>query len=561
MGFDEDYNEVLDDERKLNNEEMEKELAYARWCESTKNNQFISDVFDIDEAIRRYGNKIFLIAGVGAGKSTWVKEILTKKGSVLFITSRRVKVDEDVNDSLFENRINVNDVRRHYEILVTNAKMEKALVKWSTEDGVLDGYLDKFDYIVVDEVHSIATDATYADSSFAMRTFIEYVANKGKRIIVMTGTPEPVEKYFHKKNWSTFDLRKRCNYVKPFKISTIRKDRTIKLIKSELEKGNKVVYFVNRTDTIKEYYKELLKKEIVVEDELAAIVASDKHEKMEEDLKEILGERIEHFLGICKKTYDSITHEKRLPDECKILLSTSKLREGVDIMNENVTVICDNHILSNIIQFCGRVRVGDGEVYIIKDSPVHPVNKDDLFYRYACDNEMATANEFLEKYIKREGNAQEIAEREHFIEHVEKNPYVRFNYITKKFEVEFMRYEEELRLIADTKVWEEKLKIYCQEYDILNPYMTLKQRKRMLFGACKNAIEREVKFFAKEDKDSFAKMICDILGTDTYVQQSKVNRVLEKYGYTIKSKKESKGEYRDKTYWYVAKCVPRLDER
>lgn len=63
--------------------------------------KYISDVFDIDKTIQKYGKKIMLIAGVGSGKSTWVKEVLTKKGHVLFITSRRAKVDEDIENSTF----------------------------------------------------------------------------------------------------------------------------------------------------------------------------------------------------------------------------------------------------------------------------------------------------------------------------------------------------------------------------------------------------------------------------------------------------------------------------
>ena len=43
--------------------------------------KYISEVFDIDEQIRKYGNKIMLIAGVGSGKSTWVKEVLSQKGN------------------------------------------------------------------------------------------------------------------------------------------------------------------------------------------------------------------------------------------------------------------------------------------------------------------------------------------------------------------------------------------------------------------------------------------------------------------------------------------------
>lgn len=62
--------------------------------EESEKKKYISDVLDIDKLIEEYGNKIMLIAGVGSGKSTWVKDVLTQKGNVLFITSRRAKVDD-----------------------------------------------------------------------------------------------------------------------------------------------------------------------------------------------------------------------------------------------------------------------------------------------------------------------------------------------------------------------------------------------------------------------------------------------------------------------------------
>ena len=37
--------------------------------------KYVSDVLDIDKVVQEHGNKIFLIAGVGSGKSTWVKEV------------------------------------------------------------------------------------------------------------------------------------------------------------------------------------------------------------------------------------------------------------------------------------------------------------------------------------------------------------------------------------------------------------------------------------------------------------------------------------------------------
>ena len=57
-------------------------------------------------------------------------------------------------------------------------------------------------------------------------------------------------------------------------------------------------------------------------------------------------------------------------------------------MNDEVCVICDNHILSNLIQFFGRVRVGNGIVYIIEDAKPHEIKCDPLLYDYAEKEEV-----------------------------------------------------------------------------------------------------------------------------------------------------------------------------
>ena len=181
--------DVLENERQLNREEMDKEDLRILEEENADNSDVhISDRIDIQKLVEKEGNKIFLIAGVGAGKSTWVIKVLSEKGNVLFITSRRAKVDEDEMDSDFVNRINENDILRKYLTLVTNAKISKALERWSENEGSLEKFVKRYDYIVVDEVHSIATDSTFADSSFGVKSFIEYAVESGKVVIAMTGT-------------------------------------------------------------------------------------------------------------------------------------------------------------------------------------------------------------------------------------------------------------------------------------------------------------------------------------------------------------------------------------
>ena len=152
----------------------------------------IKDVFDIDETINKHGKKILLLGGVGSGKSTWVTEVLTKKGSVLFITSRKAKVQEDTKGTCFKEAFIWNTSNN--QTLITNARLT-SLVERIADDYQqdLDEFIDHFNYIVVDEIHSIATDSAYAESCFGVLSFIEYAVEKEKIIICMTGTPEPIQ--------------------------------------------------------------------------------------------------------------------------------------------------------------------------------------------------------------------------------------------------------------------------------------------------------------------------------------------------------------------------------
>lgn len=150
--------------------------------EESEKKKYISDVLDIDKLIEKYGNKIMLIAGVGSGKSTWVKDVLTQKGNVLFITSRRAKVDEDIAHSCFTSFVREQDGQR--ENLITNAKLGYILINAHADmQMTVVNFLNCYEYIVVDEIHSMASDSTFARSSFDVLTFIEYAQNKAIRLL------------------------------------------------------------------------------------------------------------------------------------------------------------------------------------------------------------------------------------------------------------------------------------------------------------------------------------------------------------------------------------------
>lgn len=563
--------DVLESGWLLNNERMEEEYKNVLDLKASyKGDKFLSEVFDIDREVERYGNKIFLIAGVGAGKSSWVKNVLANKkgaeGNTLFITSRRAKVDEDTEQSLFNNRLSVDDPGSFCRTLVTNSKlayflMETCLKEENKNNTLVDKFLDIYKYIVIDEVHSLATDSIFAESSFHVLSFMEYAVERGKTVIAMTGTPQPIYQYFSKNNWHICDFRKQCRYVKPLKMESIIDENVIKRIKNELKEDRKVIYFVNHVRQIKDLCKTLAlenpktQKSIIKPEELAVIVSKNKNEELKEQLNEVLGKNVQEIIDSSVVAYDNIIKKQLLPDKCKILISTSTLREGIDIFNKNVTAICDNHILSNIIQFCGRTRLGDSVFYIVRDKPQHRVENSELLYSYACNNELDAANDFYLNNIEEKRPVSQLTE---FIQHVERNGYIRFNYIKKIFMIDYMRYKEELRIQSCLNTWEEELKEYCDEYNIFNFYMTSSQKKEWLMYGLNNLVSNEKKLFEEEQREALCKYLYIMLGLERmYKQPKKINLELEKYGYKIVSNKESGGEHRNKTFWCIKKCFPK----
>ena len=559
--------EALDDIATLNNEEMEQEYRYQMELEASyKGDKFLSEVLDIDREVENFGNKLVIVAGVGAGKSSWVKNVLTKKPigkrNVLFVTSRRAKVEEDTVHSLFDSKLDIEDKRPVWHTLVTNSKlayfiMELCMQEDKDSHELLDKFLDRYNYIVIDEVHALAADSTYAESSFHVKAFMEYAVAKGKIVIAMTGTPQPIFGYFLKNKWRILDFTKQCKYVKPLRIDKIKKNKVQKRIASELEAKRKVIYFINHISQIKELCQNLTQtnevtgKPVVKPENLAVIVSQTRNEELNSQLKEILGDESEKTIKMSTNAYNQIVKQRLLPEKCKILISTATLREGIDILNENVTVICENHILSNIIQFCGRTRLGGSVFYIVENEKQHMIQNNQLLYEYACKEELDAANRF---YLGNLVEGKSIQLKKQLISHVEKNPYIRFNYIQRKFEIDEMRYQEELRLKRSLDAWESDLKDHCDRHGILNYYMNPYEKKCFIIRILGQFASKEIRLYEKGERDTLCHLLYAMLKLDrVYKQPRELNSKLEKYGYMVTSKKDNTKEKRDKTYWIVEK--------
>lgn len=545
----------------------------------------LKDVLNIDEVLNEGNKKIAIYAGVGAGKSSWVEEVLTLKGSVLWVTSRKAPVEQVTNkeQSVFrkKHKPSINDNQTH----VTNALLSK-IIQYCMKEGryVLDEFISYYDFVVVDEAHALVSDSTFAESSMDVLNFAEYVSSYIKKpVIFMTGTPEPIQYYLQKNKWHVMDYRKICKYVHPASVCFRRKKEINHIILKAVEKGQ-VIYFVNHIEDIAKTYNNLVSEYGFELDEIAIIVSKSTVTKLKAELKKkcnsyftkIIKEELqsakkdnkEDFDSLLKKridtklksitdynetVYQSLINDKCILEKCKIVLSTSTLREGVNIFNKNMTIICDNHVMSNVIQFWGRVRLEGTKVYMIEDSNSHTSNLDEMLYE--CASYRAEAcNKYLQELESR--NTPDVKnKKKRYIDYsMKSNHYVYFNWIANRFMVAHSIHREEKRVLNEENYWLTRLRRHCEQFHIDVPFLTYKEIlennfRKMIMKAADNKLE-----FTGKNIQVVTDMINDFCRTN-HSQHSKLSSELQSQDINVEiiSTKYNTAEHRDEVYWYFQK--------
>lgn len=430
-----------------------------------------------DEVFNKHlekNNALCYVSGTGSGKSYWVKNHLRTKGRVLFVTSRKAKVNEDNRRKIY-----CSDLAKYKEtsksFLVTNSNLAqfiKSMPLESTKKRV-DEFLKKIKYIVVDEIHSIICDSTFSNDVFTVQKFIEYAAfEKRMPVILLTATDQLIEDYLNnpigKKDcyWERIDLIKdSVNIIPPH----IEKNKsgyvTDTLIPYLVDNGKKFVYFLkseneakniieictennnekrgsifiknklNKTDILYFNAKTREKADNLKKELLKKLKKESKTEKLKFDYDKNGKLFIEGFSDAKYKKKSNelaiiyLSEKSELPPHIKILLATSALKEGISINNKDLSaVICYSHSLSDLLQYMGRVREGNYSLHIIEDAIQFPSGICEIAYRYSRKEGVDSVNKFILTL-----NEEEKRDLIEFIE--EKNLYIKFNYLDGKFEL------------------------------------------------------------------------------------------------------------------------------
>lgn len=429
-----------------------------------------SQVVDWNKHIEPY-RVVQFVAGVGSGKNYWVENILMNERKVLLITSRKAKVNETSERLKIGTKLNFTKLetdalkyfwtqnRQDGSCVCNNWQIEHYMKHHFRPDDAETYLWNFFDIIVIDEVHSLATDATFVDAPFYLLDFIKAVYRlSNKKTVLMTATFEPIRglvKLKNKADYAFWDVTDDCRNLLPdklwfqtteFTLQEMVRDYQIK--KNAKKQGvalpdSKWIYFATRISTIANTIVPYLVKSGIPENQIA--VSFSDYEDAEKSFSQVLLEnkvRVEQSL----KTSED------LPDDITIFISTSRNKEGINIDNPDLywNVAIESHWTDEVAQMWGRVRHGlsqcgdvnlspTDKVIIVYDAPQHQKRYCDDDYKAilsACcvegvnrtmnhwcgRNNLPTTNRFQDQQTKNKIN-----------ETVKEFPYLRYSIVEDKF--------------------------------------------------------------------------------------------------------------------------------
>lgn len=274
----------------------------------------LPEVIDYEREIAPY-TLTMIYAGLGSGKNTLAGYLMNgnegynlPKLNVLLITSRRAKVVETLSDKELDIGSGMGDKKNLKEILkrhplgldvyrreiennprgwgniiqrstaCTNAFIEKYHQYVYDPNDPSTHLWNRFDVIIVDEVHSLVTDSTFQSSPYHTMALVWETVKRIKaaqenekkpleecdsnikkpvcqKVILMTGTPEAVKFLEKVPGMNLLDKRAECRNIAPKNLHLIDKERAAKKIKEQLKAGERLIYFANHITPVDELAK------------------------------------------------------------------------------------------------------------------------------------------------------------------------------------------------------------------------------------------------------------------------------------------------------------------
>ena len=411
----------------------------------------LSNVIDYKKHIVPY-RLIELVSGVGSGKNYWVENILMKKQRVLLITSRKSKVEETIERVGVDNCLNLS-IREQKTIMYlfeNDTRYGSCICNpWQIEYYMKDKYISGdyrtylwnfFDIIVVDEAHSLATDAIFCNAPFYLLDFIKAACRQSnKKIILMTATYEPIKNLIiekNSKNYAFWDFTEQCENIIPSKLEYMTRETALKSILQKYKRDPNgkwhAVYFATKTKHIKNNIVPYLIEEGIPEENIAVSFSSVEAEEGFSDILLQNKTRTENYL----KTHEDI------PDDIKVFITTSRNKEGINIKNDEFiwNIIIESHWIDEIQQMWGRVRSPINRFMLVYDASQHQAITVDQDFDFAFDvNAVKLTNAIFDKWCEKHDippknryQNKEAAEKIEMLQE-QRFPYLRYSAYDDKF--------------------------------------------------------------------------------------------------------------------------------
>ncbi len=411
----------------------------------------LSEVVNYKEHIAPY-RIAEIVSGVGSGKNYWVENVLMKQMRVLLVTSRKAKVEETISRTGIDKCLNLSvreqeaieclwsDDKRNGSCICNNWQIEHYMKHKYVADDHNTYLWNYFDIIIVDEVHSLATDAIYCDAPFYLHEFIKSAYRQGtSKIVLMTATYEPIRgliKLKNAKDYAFWDFTKKCVNVQPSKLDYITREMALYYITRQYNHNQQskwhAIYFATRIKSIREEIVPYLIEQGIPEKNIAVSFSSTEAEESFSDTLLQNKARVED----CLKTNEDI------PDDIKVFVTTSRNKEGININNSEYVwdIIIESHWTDEIRQMWGRVRSPINYVMLVYDTPQHQAVFVDKDFDFEFDtNAVKLVNAIFDKWCEKHEIPQKnryqnkkAAEKIEML-HEKRFPYMRYSTHDDKF--------------------------------------------------------------------------------------------------------------------------------
>ena len=389
---------------------------------------YLSEVIDFKKDIAPY-RIIQIYSGVGSGKNYWVESLAKEGYRILLITSRKATADAQAKKLKGTRWVDLDEVaqrgfgvKAQKKVIVTNAGIEQFIKKKYIPDDEKTHIWRYFDFIILDEAHSLVSDATFCDSPFHVHKFLKHVQKNSEncKLIFMTGTPKPIASFFSEKLQNSFDnylnVYNRCKHVDPKEVYLYPSFNIVKDLFYHIQKGDRIIYFANSITRMESIVANLC--DLGVDENCIGVAYADKNKR---DFPKAILERKESIR-------ESLITAEMLPPEIKLFISTSQNKEGININNDDIKImISESSDRASLIQMAGRVRKGLELLVILYDAPQHSqiITDVEIELDHFC---LKQVREFWEYYEFSHEDTEVIS----IIEN--KFPAIRYNYLQQKFD-------------------------------------------------------------------------------------------------------------------------------